>query len=114
MQKMRVVSLRAPAMSLGLVPSEPMMDRDENVMLAGVPSLPLSRSNGGIAKSSRSHHGCAKLMFWKELIRSDYVMFLEIVESIPRRSDSVSCISLFFSVGRCWSGEYLCWAREVR
>lgn len=102
-QRVSVVSLRAPAMSLGLVPSEPMMERDEKVMLAGVPSFPLSRSNGGIANRSRNHHGCAKFMFmfWIKLMLGDYVMFLGTVESIPRRSDSVSWISLFFSAGRC-------------
>lgn len=57
MQRMSVVSLNAPAMSLGLVPSEPRMEREEKVMLAGVPSLPLSMSSGGMARSSSSHHG---------------------------------------------------------
>lgn len=61
MQKISVVSFSAPAMSLGFVPNEPMMESEEKVMLAGVPSLPLSISNGGITKRSRNHQGCAKL-----------------------------------------------------
>ncbi len=60
-QKIRVVTFSAPAMSLGFVPSDPIMESEEKVILAGVPSLPLSMSNGGIAKRSRNHHGCAKL-----------------------------------------------------
>jgi len=61
MQKISVVSFSAPAMSLGFVPSDPMMESEEKVMLAGEPSFPLNMSNGGIAKRSRNHHGCAKL-----------------------------------------------------
>lgn len=57
MQKISEVSFSAPAISLGLFPSEPMIESEEKVMLAGVPSLPLSMSNGGIAKRSRNHHG---------------------------------------------------------
>lgn len=52
-----MVSLNAPAMSLGRLPSDPMMESEEKVILAGVPILPLSMSNGGIAKRSRNHHG---------------------------------------------------------
>ncbi len=61
MQKISVVNFNAPAMSLGLFPSDPMIESEEKVILAGVPSFPLSMSTGGIAKRSKNHHGCAKL-----------------------------------------------------
>lgn len=58
---MRLLNFTAPAMSRGLVPSELMIDREEKVMLAGVPSLPLKNSKRGSSSKSKSHQGCARL-----------------------------------------------------
>ena len=60
-QRIRVVNLSDPAISLGLVPSEAMIESDEKVMLAGVPNLPLRMNSRGMVRRRSSHQGCARL-----------------------------------------------------
>ncbi len=65
MEKMRVVNLRAPRMSFGFVPREPMMEMEEKVILLGEPSFPFNMSRRGSVRRMRNHQGWAKLILWK-------------------------------------------------
>ena len=69
--KIRLVNLNEPAMSRGFIPKVPMIEREEKVILAGVPNLPFKRSKRGIKSKRSNHQGCARLRLWKyELIVS--------------------------------------------
>lgn len=60
-------------MSRGFIPKVPIIEREESVILEGVPNLPLKKSKRGIKSKSSSHQGCARLRLWKyELIMLIY------------------------------------------